>query len=62
MRVLRIVMFAMYFLIYGYSMSKTTIEPNRPVWGYICTLVFSILSIWGVVIFMENNKKDEKNK
>ena len=62
MRVLRIVMFAMYFLIYGYAMCKTTIEPDRPVWGCMCALVFLILSIWGIVIFVEKNKKDEKNE
>ena len=51
-------MFAIYFIVYGYSMAKTSIEPNHPVWGYICALVFLILSIWGIVIFKENNENN----
>ena len=58
MKVLRNLMFAMYFFIYGYSMCKTTIEPNRHVWGYICALVFLMLSIWGIIIFIENNENN----
>lgn len=48
-----------YFIVYSYSAYMTSVEPDRKIWGYICTLVFIILSIWGVSVF---TKKQRKNK
>ena len=64
MKVLRILMFAIYFFVYGYSTYKTSVEPDRLVWGYICTLVFGILCIWAVNLFANssNNKKKENDE
>lgn len=62
MKVLRILMFTIYFLVYGYSAYKTTVEPDRAVWGWICALVFGILSIMAIKYFTEKSKKDKENK
>jgi predicted tellurium resistance membrane protein TerC len=58
MKILRISIFAIYLLIYGYSAYKTTIEPKVLIWGYICALVFAILSLLGIKFFIENEEKN----
>ena len=59
MKVLRISIFTICLLIYGYSVYKTTTEPKELIWGYICALVFAILSLLGIKFFIENEENKE---
>jgi hypothetical protein len=56
-------MFVIYLIVYGYACHMTSVEPDKPIWGYICALVFAILFTWGISIFVKNQKnKSENNK
>ena len=61
MKILRISIVIIYLIVYGYSVFKTTVEPDNKIWGYICALVFAILSIMFVNHYM-NNSKNSDNK
>ena len=51
----------MYLIVYVYSCYMTSVEPNRNIWGYICTGVFVVLFIMLVSVFTNNQKnKNEK--
>jgi hypothetical protein len=54
-------MFLVYIIVYIYSCHMTKVEPQRNIWGYICTIVFAILFIWGISIIIKNQKKNEEN-
>jgi hypothetical protein len=60
MKILRISIVIIYLIVYGYSVFKTTVEPDNVIWGYICTLVFAILAIMGVSYFAKHNEKKEE--
>ncbi len=47
----------MYLIVYGYSVHKTTVEPERPIWGWICVTVFLILAIWAIGAFAKSQHK-----
>ena len=40
----------------------TSVEPENNTWGYICVLVFFILSIWLIIIFTKHNENDDQEK
>jgi quinol-cytochrome oxidoreductase complex cytochrome b subunit len=61
MKYVRIAIYIIYFIVYGYSAYKTGVEPDNKIWGYICALVFAILSIMFVNHYM-NNSKNSDNK
>ena len=64
MKFLTGLIFVIYFIVYGYSVHMTSVEPDKKIWGYICTLVFGIVFIWGVSIFVkkQGKNKDENNQ
>jgi hypothetical protein len=39
-----------------------SIEPDKNHWGYMCVLIFAILSIAGVNEFSNNSKKEKKEE
>lgn len=49
------------FIVYGYSCYMISIEPNRVIWGYICTLVFAVLAILSTSIFVKYDRKKSEN-
>ena len=53
--------YIMYIAVYVYSAHMTSVDPDRPIWGYICTFIFTFLSIWSIRLYSGYNKKDEKN-
>jgi hypothetical protein len=61
MKYVRIAIYVIYFIVYGYSARMTSLRPNENVWGYICTLVFAILAIMFVSQFMGKREKSEKD-
>ena len=58
MKFLTGLIFVIYFIVYGYSVHMTSVEPDRKIWGYICTIVFGIIFSWGVSIIIKSNKKN----
>ena len=59
MRLVKGLIITMYLVVYAYSVNKTSIEPEKVIWGYICVLVFLILTIWGLSFFTKNNKSND---
>lgn len=51
MKYVRILIFIIYFIVYGYSCHKTSTDPNNLVWGYICGFIFGFLAIWSVILY-----------
>jgi hypothetical protein len=62
MKLVRALIFLMYFIVYGYSCYMTSVEPERNLWGYICTFVFGILFAMIVLIFTKNQKNKSETK
>lgn len=60
MKYVKIFIFIIYFIVYGYSCHKTSVEPDEHIWGYICTAVFAILFIFMVKAVIEYDKKKKK--
>ena len=52
-------MYMIYFIVYAYAARMTSIEPERTVWGYICALVFAIISIWSISLYLQYDKKKD---
>lgn len=61
MKALKIFLVALYAFIYGYSVYKTGVEPERPVWGWICALVFLISCIWLISEHIKNEYGNNSN-
>ena len=62
MKILRISIVIIYLIVYGYSAFKTSVEPDRLIWGYICTLVFGILAIMGITYFSKHGNHNDKKE
>jgi hypothetical protein len=63
MKYVRIAIYTMYFIVYGYSARMTSLRPDENKWGYICTFVFAILAIMFVNQFMSKSKdSDDKSE
>ena len=60
MKIVKGILFALYVFIYVYAAHKTNVEPDRLIWGYICTGIFGFLFIWLVTIIVKNQKNSEK--
>lgn len=60
MKYIKIFIFIIYLIVYGYSCVKTSISPDEQIWGYICTAVFGYLFIFLVKAVIEHDKKKEK--
>jgi uncharacterized membrane protein len=62
MKILKIFLVILYLFIYGYSVYKTEVEPQRPVWGFICAFIFFIFAIWTVSEYVKyNDSTNNKN-
>jgi len=61
MKLLRISIYIMYFIVYGYSAYMTTVEPEKTRWGYICVLTFAIVALMGISDFVNSSKKNSEN-
>ena len=53
--------YIIYITVYGYSAHMTSVDPENALWGYICTFVFGVLSIWSVNLFTKYSLEKEKN-
>lgn len=60
MKYVKIFIFIIYFIVYGYSCHKTSVEPDEIIWGYICTAVFGFLFISLAKVVTEYSSKKKK--
>ena len=61
MKLLRIAIYMIYFIVYGYSAYMTSVEPEKNVWGYICVFTFGIVAIMAINQFANSSKKNSEN-
>jgi hypothetical protein len=62
MKVLKAIILLMYLICYVYAVHKTSIEPDKVIWGYMCALIFLILSIMGINTYVKIISKEKKDK
>ncbi len=60
MKVMKAIILLMYLTSYVYAVHMMSIEPDRNVWGYICVIVFTVLSIAGINEFSKNSNNEKK--
>lgn len=64
MKYLTIIIYVIYFIVYGYSCHMTIVQPNNNIWGYICTFSFAIIAIFSVNFhskYERNRQKKDEN-
>lgn len=60
MKLVKALIFLMYLIVYSYSCYMTSVEPDKKIWGYICTAVFGILFVMIVSVFTKNQKNNNE--
>ena len=59
MKILKVLIVIIYAIVYAYSVWMTSIRPEETIWGWICTLVFLISSIYLITIFTKNKTQND---
>jgi len=59
MKIMRFIIFAIYFIVYAYACNKTSTNPQDLIWGYVCALVFLIVFSWLALIFSDSFEKKD---
>ena len=64
MKLIKILIYVILFILYGYSCYMTSADSKRLIWGYICAIDFGILFTMSVsyVITYQKKNKDNENK
>jgi DMSO reductase anchor subunit len=64
MKFLTGLIFGILLIIYGFAVHMTSVEPDKVIWGYICTIIFGVVFTWGVAIISKHQgkNKDSENK
>ena len=53
MKLIKIILIPIYTFVYIYSAYMAGQEPNRPIWGFICVIIFGIFSILAIKEFVK---------
>lgn len=53
------IIFGALVTIYGFAVHMTSVEPDKSIWGYICTVIFGIVFWWGISIFVKHQPKNK---
>jgi len=59
MRFIKFILVLLYLFVYVYSVRMTGIHPEETKWGWICTIVFMIFSIWAIGEFVKHGTKNK---
>jgi quinol-cytochrome oxidoreductase complex cytochrome b subunit len=51
MRYVKIIIFIMYLIVYGYSAHMTSVQPNETIWPYICLFLFPLI-FWRIIAYI----------
>lgn len=58
MKFTKIILVLLYLFVYVYSVHMTQIRTEETKWGWICTLIFIIFSIWALGSFTSQQPKN----
>jgi hypothetical protein len=64
MKLIKILIYVILFILYGYSCHMTSADSKHVIWGYICAIDFGILftiSASYVIRYQKKNKDNENN-
>lgn len=56
MKLINAFIYALYLIVYAYSVWKTSVEPDKIIWGYLCVGIFTYLFIKTVKLFTKEKK------
>jgi hypothetical protein len=61
MKYVKIFIFILYLIVYGYSAYKTSVAPDETYWGYICiiTVIYLFMSFIKYIISRPEKKSDD---
>ena len=62
MKIIKGLIITMYLIVYAYSVYMTSIEPERTIWGWICTVVFLIFAISAIDLINKVSKKESEDE
>ena len=62
MKFVNAIIYVLYLIVYAYAVWKTSVEPNKVIWGYLCTAIFGFLFTWTVSIVIKNSNKSENKE
>lgn len=62
MKIVKVIIYILYLLVYVYGVHKTTVAPDEIIWGYICCGVILYLFITTVKFIINYSNKYEKNQ
>ena len=62
MKFVKAIIYALYLIVYAYAAHKTTVEPDKTYWGFICVFIFGFLFTWTVAIIVKKDKKNQNNE
>jgi len=61
MKFVKILIYVILFILYGYSCYMTSAESKHVIWGYICSADFGVLFLILVSAFSKHQKNNENN-
>jgi uncharacterized membrane protein (DUF485 family) len=61
MKFIKILIYVILFILYGYSCYMTSADSKHVIWGYICAIDFAILFIMSVSYVITYQKKNKNN-
>ena len=59
MKFVKAIIYALYLIVYAYAVWKTSVEPDKVIWGYLCTAIFGFLFTWTVTMIVKNSSKTQ---
>jgi xanthine/uracil permease len=61
-KILKFLIIIVCVMVYAYSANMTSIEPDKELWGWICTVMFGIIAAIGLHEFTKHDiRKKEGN-
>jgi hypothetical protein len=55
-KIIKVLIIMVYATVYAYSAWMTTIEPERSLWGWICTGLFAAGAVWLINSFKSKKR------
>jgi len=57
MKYVKIFIFIIYLIVYGYSAYKTSVAPDESIWAYICVFTFPLIFLWMILYILRSPEK-----
>lgn len=61
MKYVKLLIFILSLIVYGYSEYKISVGPNEVIWSWICVILFPIIFIWFISYMIHIPQKKSEN-